>query len=279
VTRQSSLRRIDEFSVRPNRELGQHFLIDDNILRVIGALAELDRGDVVLEVGGGVGVLSELLAPQVAHLHVVEIDPALEAPLTDALAGYANATLHIADAMRLDFAALAPPPNKLIANLPYGVATSVLLKSIDELSQANRWVALVQREVAERLVAGPGSRVYGIPSVLVQLSCTVRIARRLPATVFHPPPNVQSALVVLERVAPAPPPVLRSLVHAAFAHRRKALAGSLALAAGTPADIRDAARAALTELDKPPDARAESLSPDEFRALAAALGPDRLAAL
>ena len=196
-----------------------------------------------------------------------------------ALAGHANTTLHIADAMRLDFAALAPPPDKLIANLPYGVATSVLLKSIDELPNTARWVAMVQREVAERLVANPGSRVYGIPSVLVQLSCTVRIARRLPATVFHPPPNVQSALVVLDRVAPPSAVELRRLTHAAFAHRRKALAGSLALAARESGDIRDAARGALTQLGKPRDARAESLSPDDFRALAAALGPDRLAAL
>jgi 16S rRNA (adenine1518-N6/adenine1519-N6)-dimethyltransferase len=290
--RQASLRRISEFSVRPNRELGQHFLIDDNILRVIGALAELDPADVVLEVGGGLGVLSEFLAPRIGHLHVVEIDRTLEAPLADALADHANATLHIADAMRLDFAALAPPPTKVVANLPYGVATGVLLKSIDELPQATRWVAMVQREVAERLVAAPGSRVYGIPSVLMQLSCSVRISRRLPPTVFHPPPNVQSALVLLERIAPAPGAEVRLLVQAAFAHRRKALAGSLALAratadvrttadvrdaARTTADVRHAARTALTDLGKPPDARAESLSPDDFRALAAALG-SRLAA-
>jgi len=116
--RQASLRRLRRFGVRPNRELGQNFLIDDNILRVIGRLAELDRADVVLQVGGGLGVLSEYLAPRVGHLHVVEIDAALEPALEDALAPHENVTLHLADAVELDYAALDPVPSKVIANLP-----------------------------------------------------------------------------------------------------------------------------------------------------------------
>src|SRR3954465_15894488 len=131
--KQASLRRMREFGVRPNRELGQNFLIDDNILAVIGRAAELDPGDVVLEVGGGLGVLSEYLAPRVAHLHVVEVDRTLAPALEDALAPHDNAPLHIADAGRLDFAALQPTPTKVVANLPYGVAATVLLKSIEEL--------------------------------------------------------------------------------------------------------------------------------------------------
>jgi 16S rRNA (adenine1518-N6/adenine1519-N6)-dimethyltransferase len=115
--------------------------------------------------------------------------------------------------------------------------------------------------------------------VLAQLSCEVRLLRRVPRTVFHPQPNVESALVVMRRVAPAPPPELTALVHAAFAHRRKALAGSLALAAGAPADIRDAARSALEQMGRPPDARAERLAPEDWPVLAGLLGPDRLAAL
>src|SRR3954464_16501 len=156
--KQASLRRMRDFGVRPNRELGQNFLIDDNILAVIGRLAELDSADVVLEVGGGLGVLSEYLAEHVGHLHVIEVDRTLAPALEDALAPFGErATLHVAHAVKLDFAALDPQPNKVVANLPYGVAATVLLKSIEELPGAQLSVGMVQREVAERLAAPPGS--------------------------------------------------------------------------------------------------------------------------
>jgi 16S rRNA (adenine1518-N6/adenine1519-N6)-dimethyltransferase len=277
--RQASLRRLQEFGVRPNRELGQNFLIDDNILRVIGDAAELDPADVVLEVGGGLGVLSEFLAPRVAHLHVVEVDRSLEPPLRDALEPFENASLHLADAVRLDLAELSPPPSKVVANLPYGVAATVLLKSIAELPQAELWVAMVQREVGERLAADPRGKSYGATSVLAQLSADVRFLRRIPRTVFHPEPKVESALVVLRRRAAAPPDDLVALVHAGFAHRRKALGGSLALTPGAPDDIRDAARAGLESIGLPADARAERLAPEDWERLAAAIGRDRLAGL
>jgi 16S rRNA (adenine1518-N6/adenine1519-N6)-dimethyltransferase len=277
--RQASLRRLRAFGVRPNRELGQNFLIDDNILRVIGAAAELDPGDVVLEVGGGLGVLSEFLAPQVAHLHVVEVDRSLEQPLREALAPFGNATLHLADAVRMDFAELEPTPNKVVANLPYGVAATVLLKSIEELPAAGLWVAMVQREVADRLAAAPGGKSYGATSVLAQLSCEVRVLRRVSRTVFHPEPNVDSALVVLRRTAPPPSDELVALVHAAFAHRRKALAGSLALSSRAAEGIREAARTALEQLGHPADARAEALPPQDWPRLAKELGAERLSDL
>jgi 16S rRNA (adenine1518-N6/adenine1519-N6)-dimethyltransferase len=277
--RQASLRRLRRFDVRPNRELGQNFLIDDNILGVIGRAAELDRGDVVLEVGGGLGVLSEYLAPRVGHLHVVELDRSLEAPLTEALEPYANASLHLADALKLEFGALDPPPTKVVANLPYGVAATVLLKSIAELPGATLWVAMVQREVADRLAAAPGGRSYGVTSVLAQLACEVRLLRRVPRTVFHPEPNVDSALVLMRRRGHAPSSGLTALVHAGFAHRRKALAGSLALAPGAAAGLREAAREALESLGLPADARAERLAPQEWPRLAAAIGSERLSSL
>ena len=277
--RQASLRRLRRFDVRPNRELGQNFLIDDNILRVIESAAELRSDDVVLEVGGGLGVLSEHLAPRVGHLHVVEIDQALEAPLREALEPFANTSLHLADAVSLDLGSLRPAPGKVVANLPYGVAATVLLSSIATLPQATLWVAMVQREVADRLAAGPGTKSYGATSVLAQLSCEVRRLRRVPRTVFHPEPNVQSALVALRRTGPAPPSALRALVHAGFAHRRKALSGSLALAQGAPDDLRPATRAALERMGHRPDARAERLAPDDWRRLAEALGAERLSGL
>ena len=279
LPRQASLRRLQRFEIRPNRELGQNFLIDDNILEVIGRAAELEASDVVLEVGGGLGVLSEYLAPLVAHLHVVEVDAALEPALRHALAPFGNATLHLADAVALDLAALSPAPRKVVANLPYGVAATVLLKSLAELQEASLWVAMVQREVGERLGSGPGAKTYGATSVLAQLACDVRVLRRVPRTVFHPEPNVQSALVQLRRRAPFPPTSTVALVHAAFAHRRKALAGSLALAAGAPDDIRERTRAALARLGHRADARAERLAPPDFEQLAGLIGHADLARL
>ena len=230
---QPSLRRLRVFGIRPRRELGQNFLVDSNLLEVIGKLAELDAADVVLEVGGGLGVLSEYLAARVAHVHVVEVDRRLEPALRDALDAFANATLHLADALALDLSGLRPPPTKVVANLPYGIAATAVLRTIEELPGASRWVAMVQREVGERLAAAPGTPAYGLPSVLAQLACEVRVARTVSRTVFRPVPNVDSALVVLERTGPAAPAGVRTLAQAAFAHRRKALAGSLALAAGS----------------------------------------------
>jgi 16S rRNA (adenine1518-N6/adenine1519-N6)-dimethyltransferase len=269
--RQASLRRLRQFEVRPNRELGQNFLIDDNLLRVIERAAELDPADVVLEVGGGLGVLSEHLAPRVGHLHVVEVDRSLEPALADALGPFANASIHFADAVKLDLAALEPAPTKVVANLPYGVAATVLLKSIEELPGANLWVAMVQREVGERLAAEPGGRAYGASSVLAQLACEVRVLRKVSRTVFHPAPHVDSVLVTMRRSGGAPGAAVRGLVHAGFAHRRKALAGSLALAPGATSGLRDAVRAALEEMELPADARAERLAPGDWIRLAEAL--------
>ncbi len=269
---QPSLRRLREHGVRPKRDLGQNFLVDSNILGVIERAAELGSGDVVLEIGGGLGVLSEHLAARAAHVHVVELDPALVPALEEALGPHgATTTLHVADALTLDLGALDPAPNKVVANLPYGIAASAILRTIAELDPVTRWVAMVQREVGERLAAAPGTAAYGVPGVLAQLSCSVRVHRAVARTVFHPVPNVDSVLVVLERTGPAPAPAVRALVRAAFAHRRKALPRSLALSPGVGPDVRDRARAALVELGLPADARAERLAPEQFRALAEAL--------
>jgi 16S rRNA (adenine1518-N6/adenine1519-N6)-dimethyltransferase len=253
------------------RRLGQNFLVDRNILDVIERLAELEPDDVVLEIGGGLGVLSERLASRVAHLHVVEVDRRLEEPLRDALAPYPTVSLHLVDALELDLPSLDPSPTKVVANLPYGIAATVILKTIEELPTVERWLAMVQREVGERLAATPGTPAYGAPSVLAQLSCEVRVARSVSRNVFRPVPHVDSVLVALRRVRAAADPALRALVHDAFAHRRKALAGSLALAAGASADIRQRARTALIELGHPADERAERLEPEEFRSLASRL--------
>ena len=268
LPRQASLNRLRRFDVKPNRELGQNFLIDDNVLRVIEKEARLDPADVVLEVGGGLGVLSEHLAPLVAHLHVVEVDRSLEAPLRDALDPLPNATLHLEDAVRMDLMSLEPAPTKVVANLPYGVAATVLLRTVEELPGVTLWLAMVQREVAERLAAASGGKAYGATSVLAQVAGHVRVVRKVPRTVFHPVPGVESALVSIQRTGPSATPEVSALVHTAFAHRRKTLAGSLALAPDAPDDIRARARAALEQMGQPADARAERLAPHEFVTLA-----------
>jgi 16S rRNA (adenine1518-N6/adenine1519-N6)-dimethyltransferase len=253
-------------------KLGQNFLVDRNILDVIERLAGLSPDDVVLEIGGGQGVLSSRLASEVAYLHVVEIDRRLEPVLRESLVGFSNVMVHFSDALELDFASLDPPPTAVVANLPYGIAATVILRTIDELPSVASWVVMVQREVGERLAAAPGSSAYGVPSVLAQLACEVRVLRPVARTVFRPVPRVDSVLVGLRRLDGAVvDPGVRSLVHDAFAHRRKALAGSLALAAGAPADVRERARSALVEMGHPADERAERLSPAEFSALATRL--------
>lgn len=271
---QPSLRRLRRFGIRPSRELGQNFLIDSNLLDVIGRTAELGPADVVLEVGGGLGVLSEYLAGRTRHVHVVEVDRRLEPPLRDALDPHPNATLHLADAVRLDLAALRPAPSKVVANLPYGVAATVILRTIEVLPGVTRWVAMVQKEVGERFAARPGTPAYGVPSVLAQLACEVRVLRPVARTVFHPMPNVDSVLVGLTRRGPAPEPGLRALVQQGFAHRRKALARSLSLAPGADRDVRERVRAALEAMGRPADARAEQLAPEEWRELHARLRQD-----
>jgi 16S rRNA (adenine1518-N6/adenine1519-N6)-dimethyltransferase len=219
-------------------------------------------------------VLSERLAARARHLHVVEIDQQLEPALRETLSRFADrVTVHMVDARELDLGALDPPPNRIVANLPYSVAATVILHTIDELPSVTDWLVMVQREVGERLAAGPGTGAYGAPSVLAQLVCEVRVVRAIPRTVFRPVPNVDSVLVALKRVRPPAEPAVRRLVHEAFAHRRKTLAGSLALAPGAPTEIRERARATLEAIGHPPNERAERLAPQEFRQLAAKLWP------
>lgn len=247
--------------------LGQNFLADPNLLDAILRDAGLEDGDVVLEVGAGEGVLTERLAEAAAHVHTVELDRGLEAELAP-LAARPDVELHWADAMSFDFAALRPAPTAMVANLPYAVATPVILRTIEELPTLERWTVMVQREIAERLRAASGSRIYGAPSVLAQLSCEVRMLRTVDPAVFRPRPRVESAIVAMQRTGPAAGPGVRKLVRAAFAHRRKSLARSLEHAA--PGSLAPA-RAALAELGLAEDARAEALKPEDFVALAAKL--------
>ena len=247
--------------------LGQNFLADPNLLDAIVRDAELGPEDVVLEVGAGEGVLSERLAAAAAHLHTVEIDRGLEEALAP-VAARPNVELHWGDAMKLDLAALRPAPSAMVANLPYSVATPLILRTIEQLPSLRQWTVMVQREIADRLRAGPGSRTYGSPSAVAQLACAVELVRAVDPAVFRPRPRVDSAILRLRRTGPGADAETRALIRAAFAHRRKSLARSLEHA--SPGSLGPA-RAALAELGLPEDARAEALAPQQFAALSAKL--------
>ena len=249
--------------------LGQNFLADPNLLDAILRDAALSPDDVVLEVGAGEGVLTERLAGAARHVHAVELDRGLEDVLAP-IAALPSVELHWGDAMKLELATLDPAPTAMVANLPYAVATPVLLRTIEELPSLGRWTVMVQREIADRLRAAPGSRTYGSPSALVQLACEVKLVRTVDPAVFRPRPRVESAILGLRRTGPAADAATRELVRAAFAHRRKSLARSVEHA--RPGS-RDAVRAALRDLGLPENARAESLAPQEFAALAESLAP------
>ena len=255
--------------VAPNRDLGQHFLVDENILGVIGRLADLGADDVVVEIGPGLGVLTRYLADRVAHVHAVELDASLEPHLRERLEGRANVDVILGDALRLDLAQLAPPPAKLVANLPYNVATPLVVESLAGLPSVGLWCVMVQREVADRFFAAPRTKAYGAVSVLVQLATARTGFHPVSRAVFKPPPNVDSALVAFGRKAiPADFSEVKRVVEAAFAHRRKTIPNSLELAG--VAD-RPHATAAVEAIGRRPSTRAEELEPPEFVALAAAL--------
>jgi len=245
------------------KEYGQHFLRDPNILDVIGRLAELRPDDVVLEIGPGQGVLTRYLAERVARVHAIEIDRGLEPELRDLPA---NVDLVFGDALQLE---LPQDATKLVANLPYNVATPVVVESLDGLPNVRLWCVMVQREVAERFFAEPNSKDYGAVSVLVQLVAERTGFHAVSRTVFRPPPNVDSALVAFRRLdLPADYGRVQEVATAAFSHRRKTLPNSLALAGLA---TRETAESALAAIDHPPQTRAEALAPQEFVALTEAL--------
>jgi 16S rRNA (adenine1518-N6/adenine1519-N6)-dimethyltransferase len=245
--------------------LGQHFVTDTNLLEAIVRDARLDPGDVALEVGAGEGALSDLIAPRVAHLHAIELDRQLAGDLGAVSARHPNLSVVWGDAMRIDLRALEPAPTAVVSNLPYSIATPILLRTVAELPEVATWTVMVQREIADRLRASPGSRTYGAPSVLVQLACEVELVRAVDRAVFRPRPRVDSALLRLTRRAAAASPPLAGLVREAFAHRRKPVAGSLELAGGPS---REAVRQALGALGLDTEARAETLAPADFVRLA-----------
>jgi 16S rRNA (adenine1518-N6/adenine1519-N6)-dimethyltransferase len=247
-------------SVRAKKELGQHFLVDENILGVIGRLAELDESDVVLEIGPGLGILTTFLADRVQQVYAVELDASLGPSLVERIAGRPNVELRFGDALRLDLRQAAPRASKLVANLPYNVATPLVAESLDGLPELQLWCVMVQREVADRFFAAPSTKAYGAVSVLIQLVAERTGFHPVSRNVFRPRPNVESAIVAFRRTGlPDDFAHVKRIVEAAFAHRRKKLANSLSLS-GVDISVAEV-----------PDVRAEELTPADFLELARAL--------
>jgi len=269
----------EQLGVRPTKTWGQNFVVDANTVRRIVRTAEVGADDVVLEVGPGLGSLTLALLGEARHVVAVEIDPVLAGALPATAAARRpdladRLTVMAADALRLTAgdlpSSLPAAPTALVANLPYNVAVPVLLHLLAELPSLRSALVMVQAEVADRLAASPGSKVYGVPSVKARWYGDVRRAGAVPRSVFWPVPNVDSGLVALVRGTPPQTPASReevfAVVDAAFAQRRKTLRAALSGWAGSPARAEELLRAAGVD----PQARGETLGVSQFAAIAAA---------
>jgi len=263
-----------ELDIRPTKKLGQNFVHDPNTVRRIVTVAELTPSDVVLEVGPGLGSLTLALLPACASLVAVEIDPVLAGRLPETVAERAPGLadrLHVVlgDAMRVLAADLPVAPTALVANLPYNVAVPVVLHLMAELPSLTKGLVMVQAEVADRMAAGPGSKVYGVPSVKLAWYADARRAGAVPRSVFWPVPNVDSALVAFRRrpelVSSVDRRALFTLVDAAFAQRRKTMRAALAGWAGSAVEAER--RLVMAGVD--PGIRGEQLSVSDFARIAA----------
>lgn len=258
--------------LRAGRRYGQHFLVDPNTIRRIVRLAAIDPDETILEVGPGIGSLTVALADAARRVVAVEIDPKVVEVLEEVLAAVTNVDVVAGDAMHIDLAEVLGGPARIVANLPYNVATPIFLRVLDEVPEISGGLVMVQRELGERWTSAPGTRAYGSVSVHAAYHAEVRIAGDVPPSVFMPPPDVASVLVYFSRrrvpqVDVADPVALFGFVRSAFGHRRKTLRNSL-VAAGYG---RDAVESALAACDLDGRARPEMLALEDFARLHAAV--------
>lgn len=261
-TRTEISRLLAEHGLRPVHRLGQHFLADGNVTRKIVSVAGVGEGDRVVEVGAGTGTLTLALAETGAHVVAYEVDERLR-PVLETVTSGVDVDLRFGDVTEVDLpAALGPGPWVMVANLPYNVGTPVVMDALRSAFEITRFVVMMQREVAERLVAEPGTTQYGLPSVVAQIHARGEVAFRVPPHLFVPPPRVESAVVVLDRIAAsAAAERAIELARAGFGQRRKMLRRSLA-------DLLDDPVSSLERADIDPAARAEELTPEDYLRLA-----------
>jgi 16S rRNA (adenine1518-N6/adenine1519-N6)-dimethyltransferase len=241
----------------PKKRLGQHFLADPNTARSVARGVTGD--DVVLEVGPGRGALTIVLAERARLVHAVELDPDVFPILKEVLEGHRNVLVHEGDALAFDYRSLDPQPNKLVANLPYNVASPLVLRLLEEAGFLEELRFMVQLEVARRMAAERRTKDYGAYAVLVQLLAKVRVAQKVSPRVFDPPPRVWSAIVTMERREKSKDyERVKDLVISTFKSRRKRLVNNL------PEALRGRAPEALHSLGYGPDVRAEELAPGDF---------------
>lgn len=258
--RAETIELIRRHDIRPAKALGQHFLVEPNIVRRIVEISGVGPGDRVLEVGAGAGTLTRALARTGAEVVAYEVDDRLRPLLAETVGGL-DVELRFADATRADLGdRLADGQWVLVANLPYNVGTSLVLELLQHAPSMHRFVVMLQREAVDRLAASPGTKVYGLPSVVAALHGEVHVALRVPPHVFVPTPKVESAVAVIERSAPAVEAATAvAIASAAFRQRRKMIRSSLRGIVGTEA---------IEEAGLDPRARAEQLSPEDYVALA-----------
>lgn len=271
-----------DYSVSAKKSLGQNFIIEPKIIQRIADAAECDKQDLILEIGPGLGSLTQRLAEQAGQVVTVEIDKTLLPALAESLAPYDNIQLINDDAMQADFAALLAPhlsrpdlrPGFMaVANLPYYITTPLIMRFLESNTPWRRLVFMVQKEMAERMQAAPGGKDYGALSLAVQYRAKAQIAFKVPATVFLPRPKVDSAVIVLDRLENPPAEVsdealLFEVIRAGFNQRRKTISNSLSRVMKLDKDM---VTAALETAQINPTRRAETLTLSEFATLTNAL--------
>lgn len=229
---QFTLAQLQEFGIKPDTKLGQHFLIDDNILGVIGSLAQVRPDDIAYEPGAGVGVLTAYLAKHVQHVHAIEIDRRLEPALRDLTSSVSNVEIHWGDALDIPAHSLVPVPTVCISNLPYHVAAPIVAESLQFTPTIERYCVMVQREVADRFFAEVGSSNFGALSAMMQTLCVKTGTHKVARSVFIPQPNVDSQLVAFQRrddigLSPDVIPAYAQFLRSCFSQRRKTIYNNL----------------------------------------------------